>query len=161
VDVFSKSDAWKADCNWTSPVGTRCEVVEAFAGFMRELWAGRERISPRSFKFTVGKFAGQFSGYSQQDAAEFLTFLLDLVHEDLNRVHERPVTDPVFGDGDDDIEVSELAWLRYKQRNDSIIVDICHGQLRFRNICPICHRKTIVFDPFVTLSTPLPIPRQM
>lgn len=33
----------------------------------------------------VGKFADQFSGYQQQDAQELLVFVLDGLHEDLNR----------------------------------------------------------------------------
>ncbi len=37
------------------------------------------------FKQVVGKFAPQFSGYQQHDSQELLAFLLDGLHEDLNR----------------------------------------------------------------------------
>lgn len=33
----------------------------------------------------------QFYGYSQQDSLEFLNYLLDGLHEDLNRVKEKPI----------------------------------------------------------------------
>ncbi len=35
-------------------------------------------------------FAPQFSGYQQQDSQELLAFLLDGLHEDLNRVKKKP-----------------------------------------------------------------------
>lgn len=38
----------------------------------------------------VGRFAPQFSGYQQQDSQELLTFLLDGLHEDLNRIKKKP-----------------------------------------------------------------------
>jgi ubiquitin C-terminal hydrolase len=38
----------------------------------------------------VGRFAPRFNGYAQQDSQEFLAFLLDGLHEDLNLVIEKP-----------------------------------------------------------------------
>jgi Ubiquitin carboxyl-terminal hydrolase len=46
-------------------------------------------VSPRNFKQQLGKFAAQFVGYSQQDSQELLAFLLDGLHEDLNRVKSK------------------------------------------------------------------------
>lgn len=42
------------------------------------------------FQTQVGRFAPQFSGYQQQDSQELLAFLLDGLHEDLNRVKKKP-----------------------------------------------------------------------
>lgn len=38
----------------------------------------------------MGRFAPQFSGYQQQDSHELLAFLLDGLHEDLNRIRKKP-----------------------------------------------------------------------
>ena len=38
----------------------------------------------------VGRFAPRFSGYQQHDTQELLAFLLDGLHEDLNRVKQKP-----------------------------------------------------------------------
>lgn len=43
-----------------------------------------------SYQVAVGRFAPQFSGYQQQDSQELLAFLLDGLHEDLNRIHKKP-----------------------------------------------------------------------
>ena len=42
------------------------------------------------FQLQVGRFAPQFSGYQQHDSQELLTFLLDGMHEDLNRIKKKP-----------------------------------------------------------------------
>ena len=47
-------------------------------------------VSPSSFKYQLGKFAPQFQGYGQQDSQELLAFLLDGLHEDLNRIKRKP-----------------------------------------------------------------------
>lgn len=51
-------------------------------------------FSPFCFFFgiqtQVGRFAPQFSGYQQQDSHELLAFLLDGLHEDLNRIRKKP-----------------------------------------------------------------------
>ena len=36
-------------------------------------------------QFTVGRCAPRFNGFQQQDAQELLAFVLDGLHEDLNR----------------------------------------------------------------------------
>lgn len=54
---------------------------------MKALWTGLYKcISPRDFKITIGKINEQFAGYDQQDSQELLLFLMDGLHEDLNKV---------------------------------------------------------------------------
>ena len=48
--------------------------------------SGGGSIAPRDLKQQVSKTARQFSGYGQQDAQEFLRFLLDGMHNELNRI---------------------------------------------------------------------------
>lgn len=50
--------------------------------------------------------ASQFTGYAQHDAQEFMAFLLDGLHEDLNRIQNKPYTETVDSDGRPD-EVSQ------------------------------------------------------
>lgn len=72
-------------------LGHKGEVVEEFAVIIQSLWAGQYKyISPRDFKNTIGKINEQFSGYDQQDSQELLLFLMDGLHEDLNKVRPGP-----------------------------------------------------------------------
>jgi ubiquitin C-terminal hydrolase len=68
---------------------------------------GHSIVSPSSFKNTVGRFAPRFVGYAyvennhfhkkmiffcrQQDSQEFLRYLLQGLHEDVNRVQRKPL----------------------------------------------------------------------
>lgn len=47
-------------------------------------------MTPRGFKNKIQRFASQFTGYAQHDSQEFLAFLLDGLHEDINRVRVKP-----------------------------------------------------------------------
>lgn len=44
-----------------------------------------DRIAPRAFKRLIGELQPQFQGCAQHDAQELLSFLLDGLHEDVNR----------------------------------------------------------------------------
>jgi len=55
----------------------------------------------------VASKASQFTGYAQHDAQEFMAFLLDGLHEDLNRIQNKPYTETVDSDGRLD-EVGEM-----------------------------------------------------
>ena len=59
---------------------------------MDTMWKeSRSVFSPSSFKDVMARFAPQFSGFQQHDSQEFLSFLLDGLHEDLNLVKEKPI----------------------------------------------------------------------
>lgn len=73
--------------NRSNILGHKGEVAEEFGAIMKALWSGQFKyISPRDFKITIGKINDQFSGYEQQDSQELLLFLMDGLHEDLNKV---------------------------------------------------------------------------
>ena len=76
-----------ADLNPDNPLGAKGEVAEAFGSLLKKLWANQGTVvSPRGFKQKMGQHAPQFVGYAQHDSQELLNFLLDKLHEDLNRV---------------------------------------------------------------------------
>lgn len=112
-------------------------------------------MSPRPFKTKLSRFAPQFSGYNQHDSQELLAFLLDGLHEDLNRVKHRPYLKSKDAEGRSDEEVADEYWANHIARNDSIIVDVCQGQYKSTLVCPICGKVSVTFDPFMYLSLPL------
>lgn len=99
-------------------------------------------MSPYAFKSAISQFASQFKGDQQQDAQEFLAFLLDGMHEDLNMVRIKPtVTDP-DSDGSNyrDEDLATISWNNYLKRNNSIIVDLFQGQYRSVVTCLACNK---------------------
>ncbi|KAL6979385.1 ubiquitinyl hydrolase 1 [Sarracenia purpurea var. burkii] len=145
------------EINRQNPLGLHGELALAFGELLRKLWSsGRTPIAPRAFKGKVARFAPQFSGFNQHDSQELLAFLLDGLHEDLNRVKQKPYIEMMDTDGRPDEEVAEECWRYHKARNDSIIVDVCQGQYKSTLVCPVCYKISITFDPFMYLSLPLP-----
>ena len=45
---------------------------------------------PRQFKSCISLISEQFQGYDQQDSQEFLSFMLDGLHEELNLRQDKP-----------------------------------------------------------------------
>ncbi|XP_048501027.1 ubiquitin carboxyl-terminal hydrolase 5 isoform X3 [Beta vulgaris subsp. vulgaris] len=149
-------DDYRGEINWQNPMGMVGELAIAFGELLRKLWApGRTPISPRPFKAKLARFAPQFSGYNQHDSQELLAFLLDGLHEDLNRVKDKPYILSRDADGRPDEEVADEYWANHKARNDSIIVDVCQGQYKSTLVCPVCSKISVTFDPFMYLSLPL------
>lgn len=72
----------------------------------------------------VGRFAPQFSGYQQQDSHELLAFLLDGLHEDLNRIRKKPYIQLKDANGrPDKVRPAAHEWIdkskkRKKEKND-------------------------------------------
>lgn len=61
---------------------------------------------PLPLQWTIAKYAPRFNGFQQQDSQELLAFLLDGLHEDLNRVHEKPYVELKDSNGRPDWEVA-------------------------------------------------------
>uniref|UniRef100_A0A8C0HH10 Ubiquitin carboxyl-terminal hydrolase 19 n=1 Tax=Chelonoidis abingdonii TaxID=106734 RepID=A0A8C0HH10_CHEAB len=149
--------SFEAEINYTNPLGTGGRLAIGFAVLLRALWKGTHHaFQPSKLKAIVASKASQFTGYAQHDAQEFMAFLLDGLHEDLNRIQNKPYTETVDSDGRPDEVVAEEAWQRHKMRNDSFIVDLFQGQYKSKLVCPVCSKVSITFDPFLYLPVPLP-----
>lgn len=148
---------YNREINQHNPLGMDGELALAFGDLLRKLWApGKSPTAPRNFKTKLAHFAPQFNGYNQHDSQELLAFLLDGLHEDLNRVKCKPYVEAKDADGRPDEEVADEYWANHLARNDSIIVDVCQGQYRSTLVCPVCNKVSVTFDPFMYLSLPLP-----
>ncbi|KAF7407265.1 hypothetical protein HZH66_001802 [Vespula vulgaris] len=93
----------------------------------------------------------------QQDAQEFLRYLLEGLHEDVNRITIKP--QPIHTDIPDmytDSEKAAESWKRYLRSEDSMIVDLFVGQLRSSLRCTFCDHVSVTLDPFWDLSLPIP-----
>lgn len=123
------------------------EIANQFGSLIQRIWSGgNNAVTPRDFKFTLSKFAPAFSGWQQHDSQELIAFLLDGLHEDLNRIKKKPYDEIPDWEGGGDAEEMQLAntsWDLYKRRNDSVIVDLFQGQYRSRLVCPECQKVRI------------------
>ena len=154
---YFQSGQYLKEINDQNPLGMKGELAKSFGELVKAMWSGEYAyLAPRDYKQTVGKFAPTFSGYAQQDSQEHISFLLDGLHEDLNRVLKKPYME-LNEIEKPDKEAAEESWGRHLLRNKSIIVDTFQGQYKSTLVCPECNKVSITFDPFMYLSLPLPI----
>lgn len=155
ADYFN-NNYYLEDINRYNILGHKGEVAEEFGVIMKALWGGLYKcISPRDFKITIGKINEQFAGYDQQDSQELLLFLMDGLHEDLNKADNRKRYKEEENDHLDDQTAADLAWSKHKLLNESIIVALFQGQFKSTVQCLTCHRKSRTFETFMYLSLPL------
>ncbi|XP_067910269.1 ubiquitin carboxyl-terminal hydrolase 2-like isoform X2 [Heterodontus francisci] len=136
---------------------TNTALMEEFAKLLQALWTSSSNapISPSEFKTQIQKYAPRFVGYNQQDAQEFLRFLLDGLHNEVNRVSVRSKAIVEDLDYLPDDEKGRRMWKKYLEREDSRIVDLFVGQLKSSLTCSECGYCSTVFDPFWDLSLPI------
>lgn len=70
--------------------GTKGEITEQLALLLKAIWSCQyDPEMSTAFKSVVDKYGSQYRGNLQHDAQEFLLWLLDKVHEDLNQATKK------------------------------------------------------------------------
>ncbi|XP_010782591.1 putative ubiquitin carboxyl-terminal hydrolase 50 [Notothenia coriiceps] len=126
----------------------KCRVVVTFVRLLEEMWLGRSSsCAPVEARSVLCSILPQFNNYSQQDAQELLLFLLNALHDDLNkhkmRSSKRPRQDqkrncfPAVG-------------------GSTIVSHLFEGQLAYMTLCMHCDHQTHSTQTFTVLSLPLP-----
>jgi len=116
------------------------------------------RVAPRNFKWQVGQFAEQFSGYGQQDSMELIEYVLDGLKEDCNRVTgSKPYIELKEAEGRPDREVAAEALEADRTRSNSKVDDLFVGLFKSVVRCPepSCGRVSLTFDPFLSAKVSL------
>ena len=149
---------FRNDINTGNKLGSNGNIASKYYDLLCELWSGtNKKINPEIFVKTFKTLKKQFDGYRQQDAQEFLSVLLEQLHEDLNRITEKPYIELLEKQqNENDLIASKRWWDLHKKREDSIIIDLFNGQFKSETICQVCKKSSITYDPFASLCVPLP-----
>ncbi|KAK9978294.1 hypothetical protein ABG768_020050 [Culter alburnus] len=144
----------------------RGEVTERLATLVRALWTFQ--YTPQlsaEFKMTVSKYGAQFRGNSQHDALEFLLWLLDRLHEDINSSstisngNNRSKSSGKGQEGCDEKPVSDTPTPPQTQPgvHHSFVQEHFQAQYKSSLTCPHCLKQSNTFDPFLCISLPIPL----
>ena len=149
--------------NWK---GTKGVLTENYATLIRDLWHGAvsaERLA--RFRALCARLNSGWGTEVQQDAKEFLEFLLDALHEDMNVVWARTPLRDLTPDQEarreqhPTILAACAEWARYCHRQKSVIQDLFTGQHASRICCLTCRRTSTTFEAFNSLSVQIPSDR--
>ncbi|KAJ5637743.1 hypothetical protein N7490_007622 [Penicillium lividum] len=168
LSVYFLKQGHKKELNTDNPLGYHGELARAYAGLVNEVYSKPSPcITPRRFRSQVGRNNPMMAGWDQHDSQEFLMFALDGLSEDLNRVLRKPYiekpdsTDEMVSNREALEEFAKKSWEIYKARNDSVITDLFAGMYKSTLVCPDCGKVSIMFDPFSSLTLPIPDQRNI
>jgi ubiquitin carboxyl-terminal hydrolase 4/11/15 len=163
LSIYFLTNKFKRDINNDNPLGYHGAMASAYHTVVRNLWEGTSYYSPSTFKRQIGQVNYQFSSYGQQDSQEFLSTLVDALHEDLNRIKVKPYQpypdsdDALVHDPQAIIDLGNVYRKIFVARNDSVAMDLFLGFYKNTIECPDCHKISITFDPYSSLTLQLPI----
>lgn len=135
LSMYFLSNQWKQEINTDNPIGHNGAIAKVYAGLLNSIYDvnATSSFSPKNFKNALGRANSLFSGYGQQDSQEFVSWLVDALHEDLNRIHKKPYRenpdsdDNTFRDPEAIRKLGEVYRDNHKARNDSVSMDLFSG----------------------------------
>ena len=137
-------------------------VMNNYKDLIDKIWHNNNAvIAPNAFLAALVRLsmtencAIQFDN-SQQDAQEFLVFLIDTLHTALAREVNITINGVVENEIDQMALESMKNWTIYFKSNYSKIIDIFYGQLVSSLTCPECGHVSRAYDPICHFSLPIP-----
>jgi len=136
---------------------TRGQISKEFAEVLIRLWNSQYKsICPTDLKRTIGRYKREFSGSDQQDSHEFVITLMDWLHKETNKIH-RPSKEPEQKNENlPDYVAANNHWKEFIARNQSIFIQLFHGQRRSVVKCLTCGTESVTYDVFSVLTLPIP-----
>ncbi|KAI5962298.1 DOA4 [Candida pseudojiufengensis] len=159
---------FKQHINYDNILGTKGRLTIGFADLINNMLKNKNGIyNPKNFRNLIGQFSQQFNSCDQQDCIEFVNFLLDGIHEDLNQMaklnpKEKQKITELTPEQEKSREIlpirqaSTIEWERYLKLNFSIVVDQFQGQYSSQLKCLTCQFTSTSYNAFSILSVPVP-----
>ncbi|XP_023217442.1 ubiquitin carboxyl-terminal hydrolase 3-like isoform X1 [Centruroides sculpturatus] len=123
--------------------GDEILLAEELRKTLISLWQGsKTAISPESLFAVIWKVVPRFRGYQQQDAHEFLRYMLDRLHMELLNILSYPAH-------------SNSIFIGPKGKA-TIVTTIFGGILQNEVTCLVCGTESKKHDPFLDLSLDIP-----
>ena len=131
-------------------------LLNSFLSLLVEKWLGSKKtLNPQLFKEICGSYNETFKEYEQQDAYDFYTFLLDILHEETNIKLNHQIKNCEITDISEE-DLGNIYWSNTVRNNASFFYALFMGQLQSKLICSKCKKEKIKYEPFNALNLPIP-----
>jgi len=162
LSILFLSDEFKraVQRNWK---GSKGVMPELYSNLIRSLWKGDvSSIKPTTFRNFCGRLNGDWKNDVQQDAKQFLEFMIETLHEDLNANFNRSILQNLTPEQEAYREklpkylASKREWQRHRHREHSPIYDLFGGQTMSRLRCRTCAFVSTTWEFFSSISVEIP-----
>ena len=158
--IYFLGKFYEKDINKENVLSSFGEIAQEFAKLLNYIKNQNESfIEPIELCFKIKENNPIFDMYSQKDSIEFLTYFIDILHEDLNKIKKKPNInfDKYFKRKSFNDSKKEFEFIRkyFALKNQSFINDILYGYILFTFTCKICNNSTFNFDRFSMVSIPV------
>ncbi|KAM9223748.1 ubiquitin carboxyl-terminal hydrolase 3 [Leptosomus discolor] len=153
VELRNGKTAGRRTYHTRSQGDNNVSLVEEFRKTLCALWQGSQTaFSPESLFYVVWKIMPNFRGYQQQDAHEFMRYLLDHLHLELQGGFNG-VSRSVILQENSGLSASNKCCINGAS---TVVTAIFGGILQNEVNCLICGTESRKFDPFLDLSLDIP-----
>jgi len=125
----------------------------SFSSLVYDILTTKEKyISPTLFKKIIGYLNPLFEDYYEKDAKDLMLFIIDKLHQELNKVNYSKQFNKDFNQLDKDLFNEQKMLVHfimdYAEKNKSIIFDTFYGIIRSTMKCKSCHKTKYSFKTF-------------
>lgn len=156
LTVYFLSNLYKNEINSNKKFGSGGEISNCYYDFLYKAWIEDKSVNQSlNFRSIFVNFVKQLT-FSQQDSCEMLKFMLDSLHEDLNRNKNKMYFDlKEQNENENDEIASKRFWNCHLKKDNSIIIDLFYGQFKNKIICSYCNHTFITYDNFNIIELPI------
>ena len=142
------------DLNVTSWEGTYGKLASAYADLCGTLaHSPHPSVTPSDLKTAINPIRDrQFANLMQHDAQEVLVALLDLLHEDTNKIKKKPYVELPDSDETAVEQSGKHVYNLFGLRDDSYVRNIFGGQFLESSICLKCRKASTRFADFSLMT---------
>jgi ubiquitin C-terminal hydrolase len=141
----------KADIKSRS-VDPRRYILISYMQLVQQIWNENQVIRPKSFFENISNFHKKYFSLQQQDAHEFLLYLLDILHETISYPIEVEISGEIKNDHDSLMKKSLETWKKFYENSYSYIIELFNGSTINKTECHNCGAKNIIFESYNTLN---------
>uniref|UniRef100_W5LF38 Ubiquitin carboxyl-terminal hydrolase n=2 Tax=Astyanax mexicanus TaxID=7994 RepID=W5LF38_ASTMX len=132
---------------------TSVSLVEELRKTLCSLWQGNQTaFSPDALFYVIWKIMPSFRGYQQQDAHEFLRYLLDHLHREMQGSKNGLPGPSLLSDRPNPTSEGKCCI----NGTPTVVTSVFSGVLQNEVNCLICGTESRKFDPFLDLSLDIP-----
>lgn len=147
--------------NWK---GSKGLMAQLYGNLLGNLWSpgDADTLRPTNLRKFCARMNQEWGIDRQQDAKEFLEFVIDCLHEDFNSHWERtPLRaltekEEAYRESMPAVVASQKEWERYLHRDQSKITDLFAGQHISRLRCTTCGFTSTTYEAFYSISVEIP-----